>query len=189
MPIQRREKIRTSLGTDCLALALIDPTGLHFHFKSLEELVTGRKVDLIYLFPDGMDVKRNLETYLETDQLDLVLGTQGWRATIAEELSKYPASQEALICPGATKLVFNVFKNQLRTLGYDYITAGDEIRFKNSKSANLYYLVFASRHKKGHEFWNKIQVIDPRGQRKMDFGQPRVGADGEERNKGHDSKA
>ena len=66
-------KIRNSLSPDALALALIDPTGLHFHFSSLQTLVNDRRVDLIYLFPDGMDVRRNLERYLKTDQLDVVL--------------------------------------------------------------------------------------------------------------------
>ena len=150
-------------------MALIDPTGLHFHFSSLQTLVNDRRVDLIYLFPDGMDVRRNLERYLKTDQLDVVLGTKRWRDKITEELKKYPYSADAAICPGATKIVFEVFKDQLRALGYSYVSAGDEIRFKNSKSAQLYYLVFASRHEKGHEFWNKIKVINPTGQREMTY--------------------
>ena len=64
-------------------------------------------------------------------------------------------------------IIFQKFKARLGELGYPFVSAGDEIRFKNSKRAQLYYLVFASRHEKGHEFWKKIQVIDPRGQRQM----------------------
>ena len=160
-------EIRKSLSADALALALVDPTGLHFHFSSLQTLVQDRRVDLIYLFPDGMDVRRNLERYLKTDQLDVVLGTTSWRDKITEELKKYPSLADVAKCPGATKIVFGIFKEQLRTLGYSFISAGDEIRFKNSKSAELYYLVFASRHEKGHEFWNKIKVISPTGQRQL----------------------
>jgi len=163
-------KIRNSLSADALALALVDPTGLHFHFRSLQTLVKDRRVDLIYLFPDGMDVRRNLEHYLKTDQLDVVLGTPRWRDKITEELKKYPFVSAASQCPGATKIVSEVFKEQLRSLGYSYVSAGDEIRFKNSKSAHLYYLIFASRHEKGLEFWKKIKVIDPTGQRQMNYG-------------------
>jgi three-Cys-motif partner protein len=162
-------KIRNSLSPEALALAVIDPTGLHFHFSSLKTLVNDRRVDLIYLFPDAMDVRRNLKLYLSTSQLDDVLGTERWRAKMTEELEKYPFEAHAEHCPGATKIVFNVFKDQLTTLGYPFVSVGDEIRFKNSKSAELYYLVFASRHEKGHEFWNKIKVIDPVGQRQMRY--------------------
>jgi three-Cys-motif partner protein len=159
-----------ALSKETLTLAVIDPTGLHFHFDSLETLTRDRKVDFIYLFPDGMDVRRNLELYLSKDQseVDDALGTNQWRHAIKEELRKYTSSEDAR-CPGATKIVFQVFKEQLQKLGYKFVTSGDDIRFKNSKKAELYCLVFASRHAKGHEFWQKIQVIEASGQRKMQF--------------------
>jgi three-Cys-motif partner protein len=159
-----------ALDKNTLTLAIIDPTGLHFHFESLKILTKNRKVDFIYLFPDGMDVRRNLESYLakESSEVDEVLGTKSWRNEIKHELKRYPAAEDAK-CPTATKIVFRVFKQQLEKLGYPYVTQGDDIRFKNSKKADLYYLVFASRHERRHEFWRKVQVIEPSGQRKIQF--------------------
>ncbi len=81
----------------------------------------------------------------------------------------YQGLSEDVPCPGGTKVVFRFFKDQLAKLGYPYVTMGDEIRFKNSKRAQLYLLVFASRHIRGHDFWQKIQVIEASGQRKMQF--------------------
>src|SRR5207253_6198420 len=98
-------EISRRMSLDSLALAVIDPTGLHFHFDSLQTLVRNRRVDLIYLFPDGMDVRRNLELYLANDRLDLVLGTSQWRDRIAGELKKYPMLTETSKCPGATQIV------------------------------------------------------------------------------------
>jgi len=164
------DTICQALPRDGLVLAVIDPTGLHFHFDSLSKLTKHPRVDFIYLFPDGMDVRRNLELYLSKDQseIDEALGTKRWRDAIKQELQKYPASEDAR-CPGATKIVFQVFKKQLETLGYPNVMMGDDIRFKNSRRAQLYWLVFASRHPKGHEFWQKIQVIGPSGQRTISW--------------------
>jgi hypothetical protein len=117
-----------------------------------------------------MDVRRNLEVYLSKDnsELDDALGTTPWREMIKLELQKYPPSEDAR-CPGATKIVLQVFREQLGQLGYPLVMMGDQIRFKNRRQADLYYLVFASRHPTGHEFWRKIQVIEPSGQRKITF--------------------
>jgi hypothetical protein len=115
-----------------------------------------------------MDVRRNLELYLAKphSELDDALGTTKWREAIKKELRKNPPSEE---CRGATKIVMNIFKEQLGKLKYPLAMSGDDIRFKNRKRADLYKLVFASRDPKGHEFWQKIQIIEASGQRKMTF--------------------
>jgi three-Cys-motif partner protein len=164
------DTISQTLPRDGLVLAVIDPTGLQFHFDSLAKLTKHPRVDFIYLFPDGMDIRRNLERYLKEDpSIDEALGTIRWRDAIKQELLKYPPSESAR-CPGATKIVFQVFKEQLlEKLKYPHVMMGDDIRFKNRKDSQLYYLVFASRNAKGHEFWRKIQAIGPTGQRKMTY--------------------
>ena len=53
--------IVSALPQNSLSVAVVDPTGLHLHFENLRLLTAGRKMDLIYLFPEGMDVKRNLD--------------------------------------------------------------------------------------------------------------------------------
>ena len=162
------KKIRPHLASSSLALAVIDPNGLAFSFDALKTLTDDRRVDLIYLFPDGMDIRRNLERFLETDtRLDNVLGTTDWRERMKEELRRYPSLDENGVCPGATTLILRTFKDQLAKLGYIDVLSGDEIRFKNRKQAPLYLLVFASKHPRGHEFWKKIQAIGAWGQRTM----------------------
>jgi three-Cys-motif partner protein len=156
------------LTSSSLTLALIDPNGLDFSFDALQTLTDDRRVDLIYLFPDGMDVRRNLERFLEADaRLDNVLGTTEWRERMKDQLKQYPMLDETGICPGATTLILRTFKDQLAKLGYVEVLSGEEIRFKNRKQAPLYKLVFASKHPRGHEFWKKIQTIEAWGQRKM----------------------
>jgi hypothetical protein len=74
-------------------------------------------MDLIYLFPDGMDINRNLERYFESNHLDEAIGTESWRDEIRKELQRYPPSQGDVRCPGATKIIFNMFQEQLRSIG------------------------------------------------------------------------
>jgi len=101
------------------------------------------------------------ELYLKNDTLDVVLGTSEWRGKIIEELKKYPTLMETSKCPGATRIVFEAFKGQLTKLGYPHIAAGDEIRFKNSKRAQLYYLItsFSRRDiKRGMNFGKRFKL-------------------------------
>ena len=101
------------------------------------------------------------ELYLKNDTLDVVLGTSEWRGKIIEELKKHPTLMETSKCPGATRIVFEAFKGQLTKLGYPHIAAGDEIRFKNSKRAQLYYLItsFSRRDiKRGMNFGKRFKL-------------------------------
>ena len=60
------------------------PTGLDLHFEALRTLTTSRRMDLIYVFPEGMAAKRNLERFLRraTSPLDQALGTDAWREPV-----------------------------------------------------------------------------------------------------------
>lgn len=148
-----------------LSVAVIDPTGLHFRFDSLRVLTHGRRMDLIYLFPEGMAAKRNLQTFLDQDHspLDDVLGTREWRTTVAPRLRR-ELTAEAHWDQVGHPLV-STLQRQLVGLGYESIHLGSEIiAVRNRTNVPLYYLVFASKHVRGHEFWHAISSHDPTGQ-------------------------
>ena len=64
----------------------------------------------------------------------------------------------------------DLYKEKLRNIGYLEIKSADEILIKSSqRRVPLYYLLFASKHKRGNEFWEKISAIEPTGQRKFRF--------------------
>jgi hypothetical protein len=44
---------------------------------------------------------------------------------------------------------------------------GDWIPVRTDQNTLLYYLLFASKHRRGNEFWRKIKRIDPHGQRHL----------------------
>lgn len=63
------------------------------------------------------------------------------------------------------------YKEKLRRLGYSEVRrddeTGDEPLIRNSKNAPLYRLLFASKHARGNDFWQKITRRDKSGQTRL----------------------
>jgi len=134
-----------------LSLAFIDPTGLDFKFTTLQKLAQ-RKVDLIITFPEGMAINRNINKFLKEEHspLDDVVGDKGWR--------QFKTGKE----------IIGYYRNNLASVGYQEVKLGDEIPVRSiAKNLPLYCLLFASKHKLGHRFWQDISKIDHTGQRKL----------------------
>jgi three-Cys-motif partner protein len=149
-----------------LSLAIIDPTGLHLDFASLHRLTDQRRMDLIYLFPEGMCVKRNLTKFMKQQQspLDTMLGTERWRNRV-----RFPEGRDALQqWEAAGRPLVELFQEQLQSLGYVDVRGGSSIvEVRNKKNVPLYYLVFASKHPLGHDLWEKVCGIHADGQRHL----------------------
>lgn len=153
------------LPTEALSVAVIDPTGLHLHFDSLRRLTAGRRMDLIYIFPEGMAAKRNIDRFLQAEsRLDRVLGTRSWRDRVAAGLKAKSLADPRVEWQMLGRPIVQVFREQLAALGYMDVKLGSEVLVRNTKHVPLYYIVFASKHTLGNKFWNAIKRIDPRGQ-------------------------
>jgi three-Cys-motif partner protein len=158
-------RLARSIPSGALSVALIDPTGLDLTFDSLRVLTRGRRMDLIYVFPEGMAAKRNLQKFLrqEHSTLDAVLGDSRWRETVRPYL-RHDLSPQAHWDQIGRPLVEKL-REQLTRLGYQNIHLGSEIiAVRNRNDVPLYYLVFASKHALGHRFWHAISSYDPAGQ-------------------------
>jgi len=157
---ERIGEVASMIPSRALTLAFIDPTGLHARFETIKTLSRCGRVDLLILFPDAYDVVRNVDLYEKQgveSNLDQVLGPDAhWR----EQWSQLPNQS-----PDKTRELFtNIYKDQLaRRL--DYKVFGE----KTIKSARgpLYRLIYASKHERGLEFWNKITNKDPSGQQRL----------------------
>ena len=158
--------IADRIPSNSLSLAVIDPTGLHFSFQNLAYLTNGRRMDIIYLFPEGMCVNRNLTKFLKQPRspLDDILGTNQWRDCV-----KIPSGADATQrWEIAGRPILELFQDQLRGLGYPHVHSGSSaVEIRNRKNVPLYYLVFASKHPLGHELFEKISSIHPDGQRHL----------------------
>ena len=142
-----------------LTLAFIDPTGLHAKFETIAALSQAGRVDLLVLFADAYDIVRNVELYKQdpNSNLDQVLGPD----------SKWREQWDLLDNRSSTKvrgLFADIYKNQLgRCLGYK---AFGEETMCCSKGA-LYRLIYASKHERGLQFWNKIATKEASGQKRL----------------------
>lgn len=145
-----------------LGLAFIDPTGVSpLAFETIRRLAANRKIDLIINFHEGMGIRMNihLHTKKEGGALDSFVGSGCWR----QKFRNAPASIDE-VCREIT----DEFQDNLRGLGYRMIDR-DHIPVKTDQNSLLYYVIFASKHPRGNEFWRKITLISPYGQRKFEF--------------------
>ena len=139
-----------------LTLAFIDPTGLDARFDTIATLANRGRVDLLILFPDAYDVVRNVEFYRQqpNSKLDQVLGPDsGWRTKWDQLDNRHRGN--------VRRKFAEIYKSQLsRHLGYKKF--GEET-IRNGPTP-LYTLIYASKHDRGLDFWDKIATKDPSGQ-------------------------
>lgn len=144
-----------------LALAFLDPTGLHVHLTTVKALADRGRTDLLILFPDAVDVLRNEEIYMTNleSNLDLVLGDDSnWRTRKAELGSTDGAKRR--------RLYADIYKEQLRNkCGYLYF----DHEVISGKSGPLYRLVYATKSERGLDFWQKSVKVDSAGQSRFNL--------------------
>lgn len=159
-------KVRTFLGEAEVVvdqvLHALDPRGLHLAlldpfrlgdlpFSVIKRLAGVKRMDLL-IHVSAMDLKRDLHNYLRTDgpkHLDRF--APQWR-------DKVDTNQRADLVRAA---IFQHWKSLLKQLG----TSANECveAVENSKSSELYWLVFVARHKLAHKLWTDIANVTPQG--------------------------
>ncbi len=99
----------------------------------------------------------NLHQYTTTDEnaLNSFMGSDRWKQHFKQQHKSE-----------IYRAIAKEYLENLQELGYLAFDS-DRIPIKTDRDALLYYLLFASKHPKGTEFWNKIILIDPHGQRKF----------------------
>jgi three-Cys-motif partner protein len=151
------DEVAAEIPERSLTLAFVDPEGLHIHFETLRKLTTNRRVDLLVLFADRMDLHRNVELYAKQAEsnLDRFLGPESdWRA----QWQQLPSHDSTRVC----NLFADIYRGQFkRLLGYG-VFDGQVMR---SATSVLYRVIYASKDPKGAEFWQKISRIDRGGQK------------------------
>ncbi len=155
------EAVRAAAPADHLTLAFVDPTGLQIHFRTIRRLVQDRKVDLLMTIQFGMGIRMNLRQYSQSDSnaLTFFLGNDSWRADVEE------GGSPSLI----GRRILDRYMQQLRALGYGTVQNREIPVRSDQNNLLLYFIVLASRHPRGQDFWRKITQIQPSGQRLLDL--------------------
>jgi len=139
-----------AISAHTLGLAFVDPQGFEVEFETLAKLAK-RQIDLVYLFPSLIGVRRNLKIFLaqqESRIMDAFWGGQDWR-----EYSDW----KPFVSEYRAKLLRAGFKCQDEAVPL----------FKNTKNTQMYHLLYFSHHTVGLRIWNGVKRIEPGGQRKL----------------------
>jgi three-Cys-motif partner protein len=138
-----------------LIFAFIDPTGIaHAPFSLIRKLHAAARCDLLINIQHGMGIKMNIHQYTpdadEQSALTKFLGHDRWKKLL-------PATNAS----DFFRSVLDLYKENLRNIGYKFI--GREVLVSTSLNTPLYLLLYASKHPKGEEFWQKALkgVQDP----------------------------
>jgi len=146
-------RIVTRAPAGSLVLAFVDPFKWELTFDSLANLTRNRRVDLLYTFHTG-SIKRNAHLVLE--QVDRSIGGTIWR-------SRYQQARRG----EKSRVILDYFERELAQLGYRQDNVDDRILMRNSRNTPMYYMVYASKHPRGKDFWEKVSAILPSGQRRL----------------------
>jgi three-Cys-motif partner protein len=151
------EQVRTASPANHLTLAFIDPTGLQIQFRTIQQLVANRKMDLLMTIQFGMGIRLNLRQYSESDgdALTGFLGNTTWREDV--EMGGSPSQ--------VGRRILDRYIRQLRDLGYETVEDREVAVRSDQNNLLLYFIVLASRHPRGRDFWRKATQIQPSGQR------------------------
>jgi len=136
-----------------LVLAFVDPFKWELTFDSLANLTRNRRVDLLYTFHTG-SIKRN--AHLVLGQVDSSIGGTNWR-------SRYQEARRG----EKSRVILDYFEHELAQLGYRPDNVDDRILMRNSRNTPMYHMVYASKHPRGKDFWEKVSAILPSGQRRL----------------------
>ena len=146
------QQIARRIPRDALTLAFVDPWS-YIPFGSIAHLARRQPTDLIVTFHTTA-IKRN--AHQKSPAVDALLDDPNWRHDYYESITNVSNS--------ATAGLIDKFQSRLKQrLGYTQFGAPMAIR--NSSGAPIFYLLFASKHPTGLDFWAKSSAKLRSGQR------------------------
>ena len=154
------------ISTRTLGLAFVDPEGFEAKFTIFQEFAK-RRIDVLFLFPSGIGIARNLRRFAKLPQspMDHLWGGREWRDLPPAKLAagKRLTPEEALSVDRPWVLGF---RKKMADIGFQYQDEGDPC-FTNEKNVPMYHLLFSSQAPAGSAIWRGIKKIEPSGQRKL----------------------
>ncbi len=146
------EKINKQLSRKSLSFCMLDPSNMsELDFKTIIKLTSNKLVDLLINLPIGMDFKRGSSHTL--DKYNRFFNSDKWQI-----INKQYKNGDIRFW--GEKLI-NLYLDELYKNGYkkppDKYTNKYVFPVKMEKNVVLYYMIFASKNKKGYEFCEKIR--------------------------------
>jgi three-Cys-motif partner protein len=143
-------------------IASLDPRGLHFAFLDpynlgalpfmiIEKLASVKRMDLL-VHVSAMDLKRDLHNYIRPEgPKDLDRFAPGWREHVNVRQRQDVVRKE----------IFEYWRSLIKRLGTSSNDCVEAV--ENSKSSELYWLVFIARHDLAHKLWQAVSNVSGQG--------------------------
>lgn len=146
------DQVVAALNPYGLHIAFLDPYSLGaLPFSVIERLASVKRMDLL-IHVSAMDLKRDLHNYIRTDgPKDLDEFAPGWRQHVNTKRRQDVVRQD----------IFEYWRSLIKRLG---TSPNDCIEVvENSKSSDLYWLVFVARHELAHKLWKAVANVSTQG--------------------------
>lgn len=154
------------LSRRALDLAFVDPQGFEATFRLFQILAT-RRIDVLFLFPSGIGIVRNLRTFAKQahSPMDDLWGGREWRELPPAKLAvgQRLSPEEAV---GIDKPWVLAFRAKMTRIGFQYQDEADPY-FVNEKNVPMYHLLFFSHDLAGLTIWRGVKRVEPSGQRTL----------------------
>ena len=127
-------------------IAFLDPEGLEIKWSTVSKLANLDKMDLIINFSTS-GINRNLH---QPESIDTYFGNQQWRelGSTGDHIQR-------------RRQLINLYRQQLKSMGYAILNDDEighhDISMKNSKNAEVYSLIFASKNPLGEKLWWQVK--------------------------------
>lgn len=162
------EEFLADVTDKTLGLAFLDPEGFEVQFNTLKLLAT-KRVDIIYLFPSGIGIARNLGNFVKMVQAPIMDGFwgKGWRDLPAAKL----AAGQKLTPEEISKFDrpwVKTFRQKVASLGFSHQDEDAPI-LRTDTDTVMYHLLFFSKDNAGLTLWRAIKAIAPDKQRSLPF--------------------
>jgi len=146
------DKVISKLNRYGLHLAFLDPYNLEaLPFEVIRKLAAIKHMDIL-VHISGQDLQRNLRTYVQKKGSPLDTFAPGWRDNIDTRRRGFDVRSAIL----------DHWRKLVRAEGMRTAETFEKVRGPNKQP--LYWLAFAARHDRAHEFWNKIKDISGEAQ-------------------------
>lgn len=146
------DKVVKAIDPRGLHLVFLDPYNLgSLPFSVIQKLASVKRMDLL-IHVSAMDLKRDLHIYIRPDgPKDLDEFAPRWRENVNPKGRKDVVRHE----------IFEYWRSLIKQLGTSPSDCIEVV--ENSKSSDLYWLVFVSRHPLAHKLWKAIANVSTQG--------------------------
>lgn len=157
-------RLKAAAG-EFLGLAFIDPVGSPgsmLPLSAVQALTDGVRIDLLITFHTqsykrvlGRAAAAHRRGVLQTSHVTGICDILGMsESQLIDILGAWSSKRRV-----RTRLLLDRYRQALAQLGYHFFESeeGIEPHIRNSIGAPMYHLVFASKHERGQQFWEKIK--------------------------------